>query len=130
MVMSSRSFARAALLLTLVCGVASGCYTVRYHTRRAAAASPVSSWNHLFFWGLAGSARVDIQAICPAGLARLETKRTFGNLFVGLLTLGLYSPTSVTVWCAADGGGGGFEERPTAQESPALGRVASQRGGA
>jgi hypothetical protein len=92
---------RAMLLAAVSCSLAlGGCYHVRYQMKAEAVGPPVTAWNHIFLWGLAGSGSVDVAATCPGGLARLETKRSFGNLLLSLLTIGIYTPNQVTVWCA------------------------------
>jgi hypothetical protein len=108
-----RSCILLLLAVLLAFSSASGCYTVRYRTRVRPTTEPSTSWNHIFLWGLAGSATVDVRATCPDGFAQIETKRTFGNIIVSLLTLGIYSPNYVSVWCRAGGG-----ERPAVASPP------------
>lgn len=97
----SRLLTGLALGLTLA--LLSGCYHVRYHRKCSYQGPPVARWNHFFLWGLAGSAEVDVREFCPQGMARVVTHRSAGNIVVSILTLGLYSPSMVEVWCAAPG---------------------------
>ena len=37
---------------------------------------------------------------CPAGVARVETRQSFVNGLVGLITFGIYTPMEIVVTCA------------------------------
>lgn len=91
------------LALGLALTLLGGCYHVRYHRQCNYQGPPIARWNHFFLWGLAGSAEVDVREFCPQGVARVVTQRSAGNIFVSIITLGLYSPAMVEVWCAAPG---------------------------
>jgi hypothetical protein len=41
---------------------------------------------------------------CPAGVARVETRQSFANGLVGMITFGIYTPMEIIVTCA-DGPG-------------------------
>jgi hypothetical protein len=41
---------------------------------------------------------------CPNGVSKVETQLSFVNMLVGNLTLGIYTPMSIKVTCAASGG--------------------------
>ncbi len=63
-----------------------------------------TTWNHFFIGGLIGDPEVDVGDACPGGLSRIEVTHTAVNVIVAIITLGIYSPTTVEVWCADDGG--------------------------
>jgi hypothetical protein len=107
----SRRLVAAALALAAL----SACYTIRYERRSALAqpGAPRSSWHH----GLVGgtvlvSAPVDLAAMCPDGVAAVQSRVTPGNWLVQVLTLGglaplwapVWEPTTVEVTCARAGG--------------------------
>ena len=43
---------------------------------------------------------------CPNGVARVETQLSFVNQLVSFLTLGIFTPMSIKVTCAAGGSDG------------------------
>jgi hypothetical protein len=93
--------------------VLSGCYTIRYERRSALpeAGTPREQWHHGFIGGtFLGSAPVDLQAMCPTGIAAVESRVSGGDFFwqaVTAVPLGLtplwapvWEPTTVRVTCA------------------------------
>jgi Bor protein len=54
-------------------------------------------------WGLVPAADINVTPQCPSGVALVETEQSFANSFVGLITLGIYTPQHVRVTCAAAG---------------------------
>lgn len=89
----------AVAVLTLALA---GCHHATVTTGLAPSAQRIhrgfaSSW----LWGLVPPSAVDARATCPAGVASVETQRSIGNQLAEWLTLGIYSPMSITVVCAA-----------------------------
>jgi hypothetical protein len=84
----------------------SGCAT--YKMRYEGAASPggkVHEQKQAFFlWGLAGGTDVNLEQLCPAGVARIESERSVGDQLLTVITGGLYAPMSVEVECASGTG--------------------------
>ncbi len=62
-------------------------------------------WANSWIAGLVPPSTVETAEKCPAGVARVETQRTFLNGLVGVLTLGIYTPMEIKVTCAAGGSG-------------------------
>ncbi|HMU60273.1 MAG TPA: hypothetical protein PKA66_00710 [Gemmatimonadales bacterium] len=56
-----------------------------------------SSW----IYGLVPPSTVETEAKCTNGVAKVETQISFVNGLVGALTLGIYTPMSIKVTCAA-----------------------------
>jgi hypothetical protein len=53
-----------------------------------------------FFWGLMGEHTVDVAEVCPAqGAEQMQTQRTFKNVLLTAVTLGIYAPKTAKVWC-------------------------------
>lgn len=80
--------------------------TACYHATVETGATPstveisksfASSW----IYGLVPPSTVETAAKCPDGVAKVQTKLSFLNQLVGVLTLGIYTPMSITVTCAA-----------------------------
>lgn len=79
-----------------------GCYHATIDTglepsARVYEKSFASSW----VYGLVPPDLVEAGAECPNGISRVETQLTFVNQLVGFLTLGIYTPMSIKVTCAA-----------------------------
>lgn len=58
-----------------------------------------------FFWGLSGEHTIDVAAVCgDKGVEQIQSQRTFGDGFLGAITLGIYTPKTAMVWCKLPGG--------------------------
>ena len=93
---------RSGLTLALCAFLMTGCYhqVVQTGATPAPGNAVVQKTAGVMWWGLAG-AEVDTTAECPSGVATIETQQTFVNGLVGLITLGIYTPQTVTITCAA-----------------------------
>ena len=76
------------------------CYPTRFSTG-ATSGTTHSKWSNFFIFGLAGTATVDAAALCPSGIAGVETYASFGQAILHVVTFGLYSPRTVEITCAA-----------------------------
>jgi hypothetical protein len=54
----------------------------------------------VFLWGLVGGKEIDLQQMCPNGVAGIDSKSSGVDSILTYLTGGLYSPMSVDVHCA------------------------------
>ena len=82
-----------ALLLT-------GCYNIGFVTEGAPFAEKGRSLNNPFFlWGLVGENNFDARKVCPNGVAKMDMYKSAGDGLIQFLTLGLYSPRTVDIWC-------------------------------
>jgi hypothetical protein len=102
-------------LAALALAALSACYTIRYERRSALpeAGTPRETWHHGFVGGtVLGSAPVDLAAMCPNGVAVVESRvgplnwlgqiaTSFGALLV--LQAPAWEPTTVAVTCARAG---------------------------
>ena len=53
-----------------------------------------------FFWGLTGQYDIDVSQICKSSKPlQMQTVQTAKDGFLGLITLGIYYPHSVKIWC-------------------------------
>ena len=59
-------------------------------------------WASSWIFGLVPPETVRTAEECPGGIARVETQLSFLNQLVGLLTIGIYTPMSIVVTCAAN----------------------------
>jgi Bor protein len=92
---------KRALLSSLI--LLAGCSTVqiRFHTefdRRAPA--QYEDYFDSYLFGIVGENDVNVQQVCvdqtPLGLIR---RRTLTDVSLAVLTLGIYTPFTVRVWC-------------------------------
>ena len=92
---------RGGLILALTAFLMTGCYHQIVHTGATPAPgnAVVQKTVSLWVFGLVG-AEVDTTADCPSGVAIIETQQTFLNGLVGVVTLGIYTPQTVTITCA------------------------------
>ncbi len=85
--------------------VGTGCSTVTLRDQGTGillAGPTFQSSEPFFFWGLKGTAHVDVTRVCGGREARqLQAQTTFVDGLVSVLTLGIYAPRSVKIWCEA-----------------------------
>ena len=88
------------LTVALLCGfAASACARVDVRFDGREDKRPIEETHHFFLFGLAGSPRVDAVEYCKSGLARIHEEITFLNGLFTVLTLGIYTPRSSTIYC-------------------------------
>lgn len=76
-------------------------HTIRYKNPTVAATGETKNAKQSFFlWGLVGGSEVDLQQMCPSGVAAIEDKASVVDGILTAVTGGLYSPRSVEVRCA------------------------------
>lgn len=93
-----KNFALMAVALAL-----GGCATQRFDIQSAGAPTPAYDQGQTFFIGGIGQRQeVDAAQVCGGGknVQRVETQLTPANVGLGLLTLGIYSPRQIRVYCA------------------------------
>lgn len=100
----NRSTHRLPLVRTIgsvaIMVLAGGCYHATVNTGVAPGAAPVKEWKHSWIGGLVPPSKVDAVRICGENeVARIETKLSFVNRLVAILTASIYTPMEVTVTC-------------------------------
>ena len=78
-----------------------GCYTVRYTYGKNPDGAHHEEGATFFLWGLVGEKMLNLDTICPQGVARWQNQATFLDGFLSVITLGIYEPRTITVECAA-----------------------------
>jgi len=103
---------KTARLLPLLGFLAAvGCYHATINTATSPGTKVIDKpWTASWLFGLVPPATVNAAAECGTGVARVETQHSFLNYLVGGLTLGIYTPISIKVTCAAGRGGGSAGE--------------------
>lgn len=92
----------AAVLLPLL--LTTGCHRVAYQSRLPRGGKVHEQQLTYWFWGLSGRHDVDLDALCPEGVAAFRTEATALGLW-DFLTLGIYTPRTLVVECTHAGGG-------------------------
>lgn len=96
-----RLLRKATPLLAVL--LSSGCYYAVIETGRPASGTTLErSWAASFVGGLIAPPIRALARQCPAGAARVEAQHTLPNLLATWLTLGIYSPVTIKVTCAAE----------------------------
>lgn len=92
-----KKIAVAALVLSLT-----GCAIQRFDVRSDVQNAPTHD-NSQSFWvgGIGQSEEIDAAKVCgdASKVQRVETQMTAGNVGLTILTLGIYSPRQVRVYC-------------------------------
>lgn len=94
------------LLLVAVAVALCGCYHATIETSLEQSLRVIDDpWADSWVFGLVSPSTVETAEKCPDGVAKIETKLSFLNQLVGMLTIGIYTPMSIKVTCAAGRGG-------------------------
>ncbi|MFW5925071.1 MAG: Bor/Iss family lipoprotein [Myxococcota bacterium] len=99
---------RAALVafMAALLALSSGCFRHEYVDvgTRSEPHAQVHQWHHHLLWGLVNVApRVALDRICPGGVARITNWMGPLQALISYVTAGIYTPTTVRVYCAAGG---------------------------
>lgn len=90
-----------ALLLLLALSASGACHRSTYTTNLPRGETK-EVWNHFFVLGLFGYAEIDARKMCPGGIAQVTAYQHITHILLTTITVGIYSPRSVYVTCAAD----------------------------
>jgi hypothetical protein len=92
--MSRRPVLLAAFVLT------GACYHATVETGAAPSTKVVQDdWAASWIGGLVPPDPVETAGKCPNGASRVETQHSFLNMVANVLTLGIYTPMTITVTC-------------------------------
>ena len=95
---------RRTALLALLAVLSTGCYHATINTGRPVGTTTINQpWALSFIYGLVPPATVETATKCPSGVAVVETQHSFLNGLIGVLTVGIFTPMTITVTCAASG---------------------------
>ena len=90
--------------LVLYAAVAlAGCSTITINPQTTVTVRDEPSYEQtrdFFLWGLVGEERVNVSEVCDGNsVAQMQSQATFVNGFLSIITLGIYAPHTVKVWC-------------------------------
>lgn len=95
-------FRLAPTLLSAV--LLTGCYHQVVSTGLPAGETKIMKpWTATWIFGLVPATPIDVRAQCPGGVAEVDTQMTFLNGLAAAVTLGIFTPRSVTVTCSGAG---------------------------
>ncbi len=82
----------------------SGCSTVTIHpttsNNKLVTSPSFEKSEDFFFWGLKGEHRIDVQEVCKNKIVKqMQSQQTFTDGLETVITLGIYAPHSVKIWC-------------------------------
>jgi hypothetical protein len=81
----------------------SACSTVTIRDKSEAKMSSEPSYESsesFFLWGLVGEKHIDVQKICGKQTVRqAQSQFTLEDSLLTLITLGIYQPRTVKIWC-------------------------------
>ena len=89
-----------SLLLSFI--LISGCTSQVVELRGGTFTEPtLEKTHHFFVGGIGQEAMVDIGRVCEGSqrVGRIETARSFLNIFVSSLTFGIYTPRQAKIYC-------------------------------
>jgi hypothetical protein len=93
------------LVVVLVIQLIGCAYSYDFKTGRTASGHRESVWIHQGLYGHLSDNEVDLEALCPGGVAEFGSKITVFNWLPALMTIGMYTPRTAWAICASDGGG-------------------------
>jgi len=99
--MRFRSMGKVAVGLTAIFLMACATVTIRPGGGEKDTRDPTySKTETFFFWGLVGENHVNVKAVCgDKAVKQMQSQNTFVNGLLGAITLGIYAPRSVNIWC-------------------------------
>lgn len=89
------------LLLGLAASSIGACasYNVKYKDPSAQRGTKHELKQAFFFYGIFGGSDIDLQSLCPTGVAEISSAHSVVDGLAYVLTAGLYTPVSVEVHC-------------------------------
>lgn len=114
----------ALLLLVLFLN---GCgFTYHFRDGDGVRGEEHDEWASYFLFGLVGDHEIDVRELCPQGVYEITTGTNFLTWLVTMVTVGIYNPRKVNVWCNAGSSKVAYQFELGADGKPV--RVTQQRG--
>jgi hypothetical protein len=95
----------------------SGCMTSSYNSARLPSAEVKTERAEFYLYGLVGEKTVDLTSLCPQGVANFRQQFELNDVFMQIITCGIYCPMTIEVHCA---GGSTYQVTPQPMASRAL----------
>lgn len=91
------------LMISVLILSLTACSAVTIQPQQAAKITSKASYEDsrpFFLWGLVGEERVDVKKVCvDKSVTQMQSQQTFSDGALSLITLGIYSPHTIKVWC-------------------------------
>lgn len=92
-----------ALITCSIVVMLSACSSVTIQPQKIAKLSDKPTYQDsrpFFMWGLVGEERVNVKKVCgDQTVVQMQSQQTVIDGALGLVTLGIYAPHTVKVWC-------------------------------
>jgi len=88
--------------LLLGCLLFAGCFRTGVSTDGSPppqGPADVTAWHHHFLFGIIAGGHVAPSQACAHGVRFIKTRISLMNVLLGLVTVGIYYPTQVQLWC-------------------------------
>ena len=102
--MMTHSFQVRTLLFLLLTLAVMGCYRQTFvdKTQLIEQQPNVERWQKNLLFGLVAGPDIHMGEACPSGIAKVEEYFSFTNGVVTVITLGLFSPYTIELYCAQE----------------------------
>ncbi len=90
----------AILALTATMMLVAGCNKITYVNPQVPRGGAVHVEGGSFFiFGLVGEKTIPVYQMCPNGVAQMQSKASFVDLVLGVITIGIYTPRTYEIEC-------------------------------
>ena len=91
----------AAFIAALASGCAQQTFVMSPDTSAPASNATKEQTHHFFIDGLAQEKEIDASSVCGGAdkVAKVEVQKTFTNVLLDVVTLGIYTPKEARVYC-------------------------------
>lgn len=97
-----RNWGKTVMLGALLLTSTTACFRQVVQTGRAPSQTVVKqNWVSTWIFGIVPATPIDARAQCPTGIATVETQTSFANGLLGFLTIGIWTPQTAWITCAA-----------------------------
>ena len=95
----------AAIAFAAILASGPGCYKQVFVNEGAVRENSPSDtfWQKNLLWGLVAGPDIDLDSYCSTEFAEIQEVYGVGNFFVTVLTLGIYYPYTVVIYCSKAG---------------------------
>lgn len=102
--MNMKTRTLAILWWGLAVALLSGCgYTYHFRDNSAQRGEEHNELASYFLFGIIGDHEVNVREFCPQGAYEITTGTNFLTWFISGITLGIYTPRKVNIWCSRAG---------------------------
>ncbi|MAC48048.1 Bor family protein [Oceanospirillum beijerinckii] len=97
------------LLIVVLATVLSACSSVTLRTDSAEKTKNTPDFQQSYdywWWGLKGKHSINVREVCQGRkVKQMQSVATISNVFVSVITFGIYQPRTARVWCEVSNNG-------------------------